>query len=189
MAEGWIGAAVAIGGAMIKGYSDGKAAEEAAAEGKLQNKKDYAFDALKGDRDAERQDYYNQLQRERKQRGLAELRKFSTVSAFAPDYRQDVSVEAGPAPSVTDYIDKLNAIDKLMSEPKKKKKGIFEKLSDPLGIGDKIGFNPSLSAMLESGGDSVLGKASDREAFNAAAAQKHAQEQEAARKALDGSGG
>ena len=39
----------------------------------------------------EQEDYYNQLDRQRKQRGLDQFRQFSTMSQFAPEYQGDTS--------------------------------------------------------------------------------------------------
>lgn len=89
MAEIW-GAAIAVGGSIISGIAASKKAKQDRANAKEDNKemteREARFHALLSQFDAEQADYYNQLNRQRKQRGLEQFRQFSTVNQFAPNF-------------------------------------------------------------------------------------------------------
>ena len=155
MAEIW-GAAVAAAGAIYSTSESKKAASEGVAQNREMARVQAGLDAL----DAEYQDQWNEYQANRaalrKDRGLAEFRKFSSVSDFAPNYQQDYEREVVEAPSIADYMTKVKAIDDLAKNPpKKKKKGLFGKL-------DFLGIDPIADSM-----DNLLG--TDANSANAAA--------------------
>lgn len=92
MAEIW-GAAIAVGGAVISGVAASKKAKEdraaATSDRKAATKDEAIYGSILSQFEAEQDDYYNQLDRSRKQRGLDQFRSFNTVSSFAPQYAGD----------------------------------------------------------------------------------------------------
>ncbi len=104
-----------------KAKQDKKDAKEMTLEGAK-------FGAMQSEFDAGQDYYYNQLNRQNKQRGLAEFRKFSTVGNFAPTYTQD---NAGIVmPDKPDAEEAFKAPEAEASSSKKK--STLEKI-DPLG--------------------------------------------------------
>ena len=93
MAEIWKAAAIQVGGSLISGIASSKKAKaerKAAKEDRKEMTRDEAkYSSILSRFEAEQEDYYNQLNRQRKQRGLAQFRQFSTVNQFAPQYLGD----------------------------------------------------------------------------------------------------
>lgn len=91
MAEIW-GAAIAVGGAVISGYAKNKQADKdrknAVSDAKAATKDEAKWSSILSQFNAEQDYYYQQLNRKNKERGLAEFRKFNTMSSFAPGYTQ-----------------------------------------------------------------------------------------------------
>lgn len=94
MAEIW-GAAIAAGGAIISGVAASKKAKDdrkaASEDRKAATKEEALYSSILSQFEAEQDDYYSQLSRQRKQRGLDQFRSFNTVSSFAPEYAGDSS--------------------------------------------------------------------------------------------------
>lgn len=187
MSEIWIGALITVGGGIISGQGAEKKDKADKAYQSTATKKETAFSGILSQFERESDDYYSQLNRARKQRGLDEFRKFSTLNQFAPQYINENRIDPGQAPSISDLVKQIDAVDKALADPpKKKKRGLLEKLSDPLGLAKVTGINPSISAMLESGGDSVTGKTYDYERQNAEALARYEAEKARAQDALGG---
>ena len=135
MAEIW-GAAIAVGGAVISG----KAAEKKAKQDRKDSnedrraatKEEAQYGAVLSQFEREQEDYYNQLDRQRKQRGLDQFRQFSTMSQFAPEYQGDTSRVVLPAkPDVNALISQAVPEEQAAAKAKKKK-STLEKI-DPVG--------------------------------------------------------
>ena len=85
------------------------------------------------------QDYrYEQMNRQNKQRGLDEFRKFNTVNQFAPEYSQTYQgIQVPNAKTVSDFEAEYNAVDAVNNPAttgSKSGKSTLEKI-DPLGSG------------------------------------------------------
>lgn len=145
MAEIW-GAAIMVGGAVLQGVSASKKAKadrEAANEDRRAGTKDeVVFGAIADQFRREQDDYLNQVQRKRKERGLDEFRKFSTVTQYNPGYVNTNRIQVGEEPSIANLIARTKAADTILNppKPKKKKKSLVSKLLDPAGINDEIGI-------------------------------------------------
>lgn len=93
MAEAWVAAAtITAGGALIGGVAKSKAEKDAqkraAKDAKAANKDEAKWSSLVSQFEKEQDYRYEQLNRQNKQRGLAEFRKFSTLNSYAPNYQQ-----------------------------------------------------------------------------------------------------
>lgn len=136
MAEIW-GAAIAVGGAVISGYAKSKqekdARKDAKSDAKAANKDEAKWSGILSQFEKEQDYYYKQLDRQNKQRGLAEFRKFNTVGGFAPEYQQTNAGITLPTRRSIDEIEAANApVPTPGSGGGKKGKGLLEKI-DPLG--------------------------------------------------------
>jgi hypothetical protein len=94
---------IQAGGSLLSGLAAGNSAKK---QQKQQFKYDWKLQEGAGriartntKFEYELQNYYKQLERKEKMRGLAEFRKFSTVSQFAPNY-QNTTPET-PMPTMT----------------------------------------------------------------------------------------
>lgn len=96
MAEIW-GAAIAVGGAVISGVAAQKKAkaDRAAAnqDRAAATRESTLYEGVLSSFDREQDDYYNQLNRQRKQRGLDTFKQFNTVRNFSPNYTPPVQQE------------------------------------------------------------------------------------------------
>lgn len=135
MGEIW-GAAIAVGGAVISGYAKNKQAKEdrknAKADAKEMSKEDAQYGAVLSRFEAEQDDYYSQLNRQRKQRGLDQFRQFSTMHQFAPTYTDTNRIEVPSRPDVNAIIAETIPEEAAVQQEGGKKKGILSKI-DPLG--------------------------------------------------------
>ena len=145
MAEIW-GAAIAVGGAVVSGVAANKKAKEdrknANEDRKVGTRDEALYSGILSGFERQQEDYYNQLNRSRKQRGLDTFRQFSTVNQFAPEFR-----DTSPGVVVPEQISIANTIDKAVledqanqkaaqpqSEGGKKKSSLVKKIVDPLGL-------------------------------------------------------
>ena len=132
MAEIW-GAAIAVGGAILsaKGKKKEKEADQAydqqmTEEGARNNARLAKFEG-------ELADYYSQLNRARKQRGLDNIRQFSQLGRIAPEYQQVSQPIATPtAPDAEAVIPK--APEEQAAASSGSKKSTLKKILDPLGL-------------------------------------------------------
>ena len=127
MAEIW-GAAIAAGGALLSAYSANKEAKEARADQKAATKEEAIYSSVLSQFNAEQEDYYSQLNKQRKERGLDQFRNFSTVSLFAPQYQGDTARVVVPErPNIQEL---LGAAVPSGNKADKQSGGIFSKLDD-----------------------------------------------------------
>lgn len=138
MTEIW-GAAITLGGAVVSGVASSKKAKadrKAAREDRqAATKEDAIYGSILSRFEAEQDDYYDQLNRQRKQRGLDQFRSFNTVSTFAPDYAGDNSRIVVPnRPDINQMINEVVPQEVVTSGGKKK--SLLDTL-DP--IGGKLG--------------------------------------------------
>lgn len=107
MAEIWVTAVVGVGTAAVSGYaksrSDKKAAANSAAMQGAMTDAESTLAMERTDFEMNRDQYYKQLERQERQRGLDEFRKFSTVQSFAPGY-QNTNTNAIVVPELYDPI-------------------------------------------------------------------------------------
>lgn len=110
MGEVW-GAAV---GAAITSYAASKKAKQQRKWDKEDRKEmtrdEAKYSAVLSRFEAEQEDYYNQLNRKRKQRGLDQFRQFSTVNQFAPQYVGDnTEIVLPDRPNINKIIDEVES--------------------------------------------------------------------------------
>ncbi len=135
MAEIW-GAAIAVGGSLIAGYANKKSADKAsdknASNARAATKDEALYSGLLSQfQNAE--DYrYQQLNRQNKERGLAEFRKFNNMQSIAPNYQQDINTGI--------QVPAQQTMESLLPQEKKggggggKKRSLFDKVHNPLGL-------------------------------------------------------
>ena len=141
MAEIW-GAAIAVGGAALSGYAKSKQEKEARknanSDAKAANKDEAKWSSLVSAFEKEQDYRYEQMNRQNKQRGLEEFRKFNTVNQFAPEYSQTYQgIQVPNAKTVSDFEAEYNAVDAVNNPAttgSKSGKSTLEKI-DPLGSG------------------------------------------------------
>lgn len=103
MSEIWVAGAVTLVGGVVSGMGQEKKDKANQAHDKAMTKESAKWNAALSQFDAEQADYYNQLNRQRKQRGLDNFRSFSTVGNFAPNYTQtSTGVELPKKPNYED---------------------------------------------------------------------------------------
>lgn len=91
---------------------------------------DARFGAISSQFEAEQADYYNQLNRQRKQRGLDQFRQFSTMNQFAPEMAGGNNVIALPnKPDINALIKANVPAEEQTPQVAGKKKGLLESLS------------------------------------------------------------
>lgn len=129
MAEIW-GAAIAVGGSVISGYakgkSDKKAADRARSDAKAATRDEAMYSGLLSQFENDNEYYMQQVNRQNKQRGLAEFRKFNTVSNYAPTYQQDTSGIV--VPNRPDISTVLAAVPTEQQQTAKKSGGLLGKI-------------------------------------------------------------
>lgn len=100
--------ALQVGGSLLKGIGGAKSAQAAAREKSAAEKAmalQQAQHSLESNAfNAELQDYYSQLDRKRKQRGLSQFRQFSSLGGFAPDYVEKGGIELPEKPSTVGVL-------------------------------------------------------------------------------------
>ena len=101
-------AALQIGGGLLKGVGAAKSTQaanrEAAAAQKALSLQQAQHSLESNAFNAELQDYYSQLDRKRKQRGLSQFRQFSSLGGFAPDYAEKGGIELPEKPSTVGVL-------------------------------------------------------------------------------------
>lgn len=134
MAEIW-GAAIAVGGSLISGYaskkSADKAADKAASNARAATRDEALYSGLLSQFQNEDEYRFQQMNRQNKERGLAEFRKFNNVQAYAPNYTQDVNTGI-KVPDKVDIASMLPSQDQ--GGGGKKKRSLLDKLGNPLGL-------------------------------------------------------
>lgn len=137
--EGWVGAAAMIGGSVISGMAASKKAKQdrknAKEDSKEMTEREARYQAVLSQFDAEQNDYYNQLNRQRKQRGLDQFRQFSTMGQFAPGAASSDNTIVLPNKPDIGALIKANVPEEQQSAPakKKSKSGLITALTgDPI---------------------------------------------------------
>ena len=145
MTEVWVAAAISVGGAVVSGYAADKQADKARKNAnedrKVATRDEALYSGILSSFEREQEDYYNQLDRQRKQRGLDTFRQFSTTAQFAPNYVSgDQNIVLPNKPNVANSIDAgvrqdqaLQRTNENAPQGKKGKSGLG-KLLDPLGL-------------------------------------------------------
>lgn len=129
MAEIW-GAAIMVVGSVASAQAAKKKADKDRKENRVDNKQAAKYEAILSQFNKEQDYYYNQLEKQEKMRGLAEFKKFNTMSRIDPTYVND---NTGPV------LPEKPDINKMLEDPAQaggggggKGKSTWEKL-DPLG--------------------------------------------------------
>lgn len=137
-----------VGGAVVSGVAANKKAKEdrknANADRAVATRESTVYDGVLSQFEREQDDYYSQLNRQRKQRGLEQFRQFNTMSQFAPNYtpaaQQEIVVPVKP--SIANNLDAAVRQDEAnqkigteTAQPQSKKGGgLVKKIVDPLGL-------------------------------------------------------
>lgn len=134
MAEIW-GAAIAVGGSLISGYASKKAADKAtdkaASNARAATRDEALYSGLLSQFQNEDEYRFQQMNRQNKERGLAEFRKFNNMQAISPNYQQDINTGI-KVPDKTDISAMLPSQDQ--GGGGKKKRSLLDKLGNPLGL-------------------------------------------------------
>ncbi len=133
MGEVWGAAIVTVVGGAIAGRAQEKKDKGDKAHDKEMTREGAKWNAALSEFEAGQTDYYNQLNRQRKQRGLDNFRQFSQLGSFAPQYQQtSTPIEVPTKPNALETF----AEPEEEAGPAKKKKsgGLMRKLTDPLGL-------------------------------------------------------
>lgn len=135
MGEVWVAGAIAVGGAVVSGYANSKAQDKAAKQAQKNelagNKDEARWSGILSQFNAAQNYYYEQKNRQNKERGLSEFRKWNSVQDFAPGYTQDQNTGV--------QVPKEAKIDDYIPEEEKKQGGgkgrsLIDKLHNPLGL-------------------------------------------------------
>ena len=147
MSEVWIAATVTVGGSAISGVAAQEKAEEdrknANEDRKAATREEALYGGVLSQFEREQDDYYNQLNRQRKQRGLDTFKQFSTLNQFAPNYipaaQQEIVVP--DKPNIATNLDaaiRLDEANQQVGQPAATQGGggrsTAEKIIDPLGL-------------------------------------------------------
>ena len=148
MSEVWIAATVTVGGSAISGVAAQEKAEEdrknANEDRKAATREEALYGGVLSQFEREQDDYYNQLNRQRKQRGLDTFKQFSTLNQFAPNYmpaaQQEIVVP--DKPDIVASIDAAVRQDQANQATLAQQQGnnnsggsnIAKKIVDPLGL-------------------------------------------------------
>ena len=151
MSEVWIAATITVGGAAISGYGQQKKAEEdrknANEDRKAATREEALYGGVLSQFEREQDDYYNQLNRQRKQRGLDTFKQFNTLREYNPNYMPAAN-EAIVVPNQPNIANSLDAAirqdeaNQLAAQqqatgtaPQKRSGGsTVKKIVDPLGL-------------------------------------------------------
>lgn len=127
MAEIW-GAAIAAGGAILGGVAQSKKAKEDRKNSKVDERDAAMYSGILSKFEADQDYYFDRLNKKNTERGLDQFRAYNTVGN--PNENRIVVPDR---PDINTYLPALPP-----PKPKKKKKGLLGKITDPLGLmGDK----------------------------------------------------
>ena len=136
MSEIWAAAAVSVAGSVIAGKAEEKKDKSDKAHDAAMTKEESALAAQRTGYSMALEDFYEQRNRARKQRGLDQYRQFSTMREFAPNYNpnQEVRIEPGEAPQYSDFVDP-NAIPQQQQQQQGGGgRSTMDRILDPLGL-------------------------------------------------------
>ena len=133
MAEIWKAAAATIGGSIVSGIASSKKAKKERKWDKEDRKEmtrdEAKYSAVLSRFEAEQEDYYNQLNRQRKQRGLEQFRQFSTVNQFAPQYVGDnTEIVLPDRPNINKIMDEVDPQNNPVQKKAKGKSSLVGKV-------------------------------------------------------------
>ena len=137
MAEIW-GAAIAVGGAVISGVAAEKKAKKDRANAnedrRAATKEEAQYGSALSKFDKEQDYYYEQLQRQNRQRGLDQFRSFSNLQSYAPQYQGDTArITLPAAPDINSIISQA-APPEQPAATSNKKRSTASKILDPAGL-------------------------------------------------------
>lgn len=145
MAEIW-GAAIAVGGAVVSGIAAEKKAKADRANANTDRaaatRESALYEGVLSQFERQQDDFYSQLNRSRKQRGLDVFRQFSTVNQFAPNYQAPAQAQivVPENPNIATSLDVAVRQDQANQEAagqqqeQKSGRSTFKKVADPLGL-------------------------------------------------------
>lgn len=131
MSEVWA-VAVATGGAYMSSKGQQKQAEKDREYNTQMTEEAARNNARLAKFEGELSDYYSQLNRARKQRGLDNIRQFSQLGRIAPEYQQTSQPITNPTAPDPEAV--LPKKEESTPAPSKKSGGLANKLLDPLGL-------------------------------------------------------
>ena len=123
MAEIW-GAAIAAGGAILGGVAQSKKAKQDKKDAKAATRDEAMYAGILSKFEADQDYYFQQKNRQNTERGLDQFRAYNTIGQA-----NDSRIVVPDRPDINTYLPALPA-----AKPKKKKKGLLGKLTDPLGL-------------------------------------------------------
>lgn len=129
MAEIWVSGAFALGGAVISGAAKSKQADKDraanAADRKAATRDEALYGGILSKFEADQEYYYGQKRRQNTERGLDQVRAFNTVGN--PNTNRIVVPEQ---PDINTYLPEVI----VKGGDQKKKRGLFDKITDPAGL-------------------------------------------------------
>lgn len=151
MGEVWVAAVATVAAGAISGYGQQKKAKEdrknANEDRRAATREEALYGGVLSQFEREQDDYYNQLERQRKQRGLDTFKQFSTLREYNPNYMPSPNeqITLPDRPNMANSLDaaiRQDEANQLAAQqqatgtaPQKRGGGsIVKKLVDPLGI-------------------------------------------------------
>lgn len=131
MSEIWAAAAVTVVGGYIAGQGEEKKNEDSQEHDRQMTREGARWNAELSSFEAEQADYYSQLQRQRKSRGLDNFRQFSSTKSFAPQYAQ--TSEGVVLPEKPNAEERFKEPEQQAGEARSGR-STMSKIIDPLGI-------------------------------------------------------
>lgn len=134
MSEVWAAAAVSVVGSVVAGKAAEKKDKSDKAHDQAMTAEESRLAAQRTGYDRALEDFYQQKDRARKQRGLDQFRQFSTMGEFAPNYNATTEprVVEGDAP---DYNVFAPTVPEEPAQPQGRRgRSTMDRILDPLGI-------------------------------------------------------
>ena len=136
MSEVWIAAAVGVAGSAVSGIAAEKKDKKDKAHQAAMTKEESALAAQRTGHEMALSDFYEQKNRARKQRGLAQYKQFSTMQQDSPGYNPgtEVVIQEGTRPMYADFNEAPVVESQNQNGGGGKKKSGLGKIIDPLGL-------------------------------------------------------
>lgn len=122
MAEIW-GAAIAAGGAILGGVAQSKKAKQDKADAKIATRDEAMYAGIMSKFEADQDYYFDRLAKKNTERGLDQFRAYNTQGQ-----PNDARIVVPDRPDINTYLPPVPV------KKKKKKRGLFDKITDPAGI-------------------------------------------------------
>jgi hypothetical protein len=122
MAEIW-GAAIAAGGAILGGVAQSKKAKEDKKDAKIATRDEAMYAGIMSKFEADQDYYFDRLNKKNTERGLDQFRAYNTIGN--PNENR---IAVPDRPDINTYLPAIPVAKK------KKKRGLFDKITDPAGI-------------------------------------------------------